>query len=68
MSAIAQTIGLRGFRISGFIRDVVTSAVQYRLYRKTLAELQSLSDHELDDLGLTRATLRSVAYGSVYKA
>ena len=66
MSVIAQNANLRGLRLTGFFRDVVKSAAQYRLYRKTLAELQSLSDHELTDLGLNRSALRSVAYGSVY--
>ena len=66
MSVIAQNTGLRGLRVVGFVRDVMRTAAQYRLYRKTLLELQSLSDHELSDLGLNRSALRSVAYGSVY--
>ena len=40
----------------------------YRLYRQTLGELGGLSDRELRDLGLSRISLRQVAYDSVYGA
>lgn len=66
MSAIAKTQSLHGFRVSEFLRGVATSIAQYRLYRKTLVELDKLSERELADLGLTRPALRSVAYKSVY--
>ena len=36
------------------------------MYRKTLAELEALGAHELEDLGLARGTIREVAYRSVY--
>lgn len=36
-----------------------------RLERQTYAELSELSDRELDDLGLTRATLREAARRAV---
>lgn len=39
---------------------------QYRNYRTTLVELDSLSDRELNDLGLSRSTIKSVALESVY--
>ena len=38
----------------------------YRLYRQTFLELDSLNDHELADLGLSRLQVRDVAYESVY--
>ena len=40
----------------------------YRLYRQTLGELEGLSDRELRDLGLSRLSIREVAYDSVYGA
>jgi uncharacterized protein YjiS (DUF1127 family) len=40
----------------------------YRLYRRTLGELDGLSDRELRDLGLSRLSIRQVAYDSVYGA
>ena len=39
----------------------------YRLYSKTIAELNSLTGRELADLGLTRSMIRSVAYSAVYE-
>jgi uncharacterized protein YjiS (DUF1127 family) len=40
----------------------------YRLYRKTLTELQSLSERELADLGISRLSVPELAYESVYRA
>ena len=38
---------------------------RYRIYRRTLAELSTLSVRERDDLGLGGASLRDVAYMAV---
>ncbi len=40
----------------------------YRLYRRTLGELESMSNRELRDLGISRYSIRQVAYDSVYGA
>ena len=40
----------------------------YRLYRQTLAELGALSNRELNDLGISRFSIREIAYDSVYGA
>jgi len=40
----------------------------YRTYRRTLAELNSLSVRELDDLGLNRSMLKRVAMEATYDA
>ncbi len=40
----------------------------YRTYRATLAQLSALSDRDLDDVGLTRGTIRDVAADLTYKA
>ena len=43
------------------------SFADYRLYRRTMEELESLSDRELNDLGLSRIALRDVARQAVYE-
>lgn len=40
----------------------------FRAYRHTMNELSSLTDRELADLGMSRQTIRSVAYQSHYEA
>lgn len=39
---------------------------RYRTYRTTLNELQSLSERELTDLGLSRYDVRTVARNAAY--
>lgn len=48
-------------RLSAVVAD-------YRLYRRTLAELEALSDRELQDLGMSRLCIRDVAREAVYGA
>ncbi|HRO10291.1 DUF1127 domain-containing protein [Amaricoccus sp.] len=48
-----------GARIGKWLAD-------YRLYRRTLDELEALSDRELADLGLSRLQIRDIAHESVY--
>ena len=38
--------------IGGWIARIRKSMADYRIYRQTMEELQSLSDRELNDLGL----------------
>ncbi len=52
----------------GLMTRLRKSYADYRLYRRTLAELQGLSTRELQDLGLSQFSLRQVAYDSVYGA
>lgn len=40
----------------------------YRLYLATFEELRQLSDRDLADLGLHRASIRDIAHESVYGA
>jgi uncharacterized protein YjiS (DUF1127 family) len=40
--------------------------MQYRLYRKTLAEMQRMSTRELADFGLERCELSRIAHRCVY--
>ncbi len=52
--------------IGGWIARIRKSMADYRIYRQTMEELQSLSDRELNDLGLSRTVLRDVARQAVY--
>ncbi|MCC1494072.1 DUF1127 domain-containing protein [Cognatishimia sp. F0-27] len=55
-------------KASSLIASLRDRWARYTLYRRTLAELNGLSNRELADLGLSRAGLRSVAYEAVYGA
>lgn len=55
-----------GNRIGGFFNGVSARFAQYRTYRKTLDELQSLTDRELSDLGISRHSVRAIAYRAAY--
>lgn len=50
----------------GVIARLRKALADYRLYRRTLAELESLSSRELRDLGLSRFSIREIAHDSVY--
>ena len=55
-----------GSRLGVYRKSLAGRFASYRMYRQTLAELESLGAHELEDLGLARGTIREVAYRSVY--
>ena len=55
-----------GGRFGASFKSLAGRIARYRAYRKTLAALEALSAHELEDLGLARGTIREVAYRSVY--
>ena len=60
------TYGLgRGF---GPLARARKALADYRLYRRTVAELAALSNRELRDLGISRFSIREIAHGSVYGA
>ncbi|WP_424927427.1 DUF1127 domain-containing protein [Amaricoccus tamworthensis] len=50
----------------GFVERLVKAFADYREYSRTYNELNSLSDRELQDLGISRVSIRDVAYGAVY--
>ena len=50
---------------SGIVAHLRQVFTDYRLFRKTLDELQSLSDRELADLGMSRLSIRDIARESV---
>ncbi len=53
--------GLEGLR-----NAIATRFDQYRTYSNTLRELETLSNRELNDLGLSRHSLRTVAHEAAY--
>jgi uncharacterized protein YjiS (DUF1127 family) len=53
-------------RFSAVIATLITDFTNYRMYRKTIAELQKLSDRELTDLGLSRSEVKYSATKAVY--
>ncbi|MFV2034928.1 MAG: DUF1127 domain-containing protein [Halocynthiibacter sp.] len=50
-------------RFIALLSSAFAALARHRLYNRTFNELSALSNRELDDLGLSRAHLRSVAYG-----
>ena len=58
------------FDFAARLRSAVSEAREawnrYRTYRVTMDQLMDLSDRELADLGLSRHSVRSVAYESAY--
>jgi len=69
MAYIHEThLGGVGFadHIVAALKSLSESVARYRLYRKTVSELSALSNHELEDLGLNRANLRSAAHTATY--
>jgi uncharacterized protein YjiS (DUF1127 family) len=69
MAATSYMTSGSGSALSGplaIFEAIKSRIVKYRLYHRTLAELQSLSTRELTDLGLNRSMLNRVAYQAVY--
>lgn len=65
MATIARGHAPQHFGIAGWLARTLDDLHRARLERQTYAELSELSDRELDDLGLTRATLREAARRAV---
>ena len=50
-----------------FVKDVVLAAInQRRVYARTVAELNSLTDRELADLGISRLGITEIAREAAY--
>ena len=54
--------------LSARIEGLRGSYAQWRVYRRTVAELSSLSDRDLNDLGLGRSSIQAVAREAAYGA
>ena len=69
MSAMTTTnpARVRKFgQISAVVGGLMTRYKKHRLYRRTTAELESLTDRELLDFGINRIAIYQVAHESVY--
>jgi len=55
-------------RIAQYRAAFAKSVEQYKTYRRTLAELESLTSRELADIGLNPHALKDIAYESAYGA
>lgn len=55
-----------GQRFAAFRTDMAENAAKRKTYRTTLAELEMLSNRDLADLGITRASIKSIAYEAAY--
>ncbi|WP_322889633.1 MULTISPECIES: DUF1127 domain-containing protein [unclassified Yoonia] len=53
-------------RVSGFRVSLSEKMAKRKVYLTTLRELQSLSNRDLADLGLSRTELRSIALEAAY--
>lgn len=61
-----NTVASIGQRIAEFRATIMDRMSRSRVYRTTMAELNNLSDRELADLGIARATIRSIAFEAAY--
>lgn len=61
---IERTLGM----VTRFLNTAVERRTKHRTYRDTLAELQTLSNRELADLGLHRSELKRIAWESAHSA
>jgi uncharacterized protein YjiS (DUF1127 family) len=69
--AYASQTRTAGFDLSGItapFKALSERFARYSVYRATFAELQSLNDAELNDLGLSRACTRRIALEAAYGA
>ena len=53
-------------RVTGLKNSVATAIRHRRLYNKTVAELNALSDRELADLGISRLGITEIAREAAY--
>lgn len=63
-----NSIARKGFadRLA-YLKDVVLTAIsQRRIYTRTVAELNSLTDRELADLGISRLGIAEIAREAAY--
>ena len=53
-------------RFAAFVASTKAAAAQRRVYAKTVAELNGLTDRELTDLGIARIMIEDVARAAAY--
>ena len=50
------------------LADLARSFADWRLYRKTLSELEAMTDRDLADIGVSRLSIRDIAREAAYGA
>jgi len=55
-----------GARRAGIIGGLTQRFQRYLTYRQTLEELETMSDRELEDLNISRHSMRAIAYRAAY--
>jgi len=72
MSTMSETVLRRGNAAGGLLATVGAAAkswwgayIAWRLQRAAIAELKSMSDRELHDIGLTRSQIETAARGDI---
>ena len=53
-------------RFTVLLENIAAARAQRKVYTTTVDELDNLSNRELADLGLTRASIKSIAYEAAY--
>ena len=64
---VASHIGLVD-RFRAFFAEYKAAGVRMTQYRRTVAELSSLTNHELADIGISRGQIEDIAREHAYKA
>jgi uncharacterized protein YjiS (DUF1127 family) len=54
-------------RLNGFVTTFQDRRAKRRVFNQTLAELSTLSNRELADLGLARSEIRRIAWQAAYQ-
>ena len=69
MAYITETHGLTASilsRVAGFFEDLAKSYADARVMQQTYAELDRMTQRELDDLGIDRSQIGQIARRAVY--
>ncbi|WP_376876549.1 DUF1127 domain-containing protein [Albirhodobacter sp. R86504] len=54
--------------LSAFFLNIADKRARFFEYRRVLAELNTMSDRELADVGISRHSVRDLAWEAAYKA
>lgn len=68
MASPTDTLTASSFRLMAWMEEATARYGRWRLFRRTLAEMQGLSNRELADLGLHRSMLKRVAWMAAYES
>ncbi|AVW91540.1 DUF1127 domain-containing protein [Celeribacter baekdonensis] len=50
----------------GLFKSLAERFARYKVYRETVLELSGLTDRDLADMGMSRASINAVAYEAAY--